>query len=55
MYYRCLLCVYQGQFGFGDAVSDLGLKYAGEGNTTLKGPFSVIVSSQESYIPKAKS
>jgi hypothetical protein len=49
------MCVYHGQFGFGDPVSDLALKYVGEGNTTLKGPYSVIISSQESYIPKAKS
>jgi hypothetical protein len=27
----------------------------GEGNTTLNGPYSVIVSSLESYIPKQKS
>jgi hypothetical protein len=49
------MCVYHGQFGFGDPVSDLALKYVGEDNITLKGPYSVVISTQESYIPKAKS
>ncbi|MBA3978385.1 MAG: hypothetical protein H0X50_09385 [Nitrosopumilus sp.] len=49
------MCVFHGQFGFGDPVSDLALRYVGEGNMTLNGPYSVIVSSLESYIPKQKS
>jgi hypothetical protein len=49
------MCVYHGQFGFGDPVTDLALKYIGEQNITLKGPYSAIISSQEEYIPKAKS
>jgi hypothetical protein len=49
------MCVYHGQFGFGDPVTDLALKYTGDQNITLKGPYSAIISSQEQYIPKAKS
>lgn len=49
------MCVYHGQFGFGDPVSDLALKYVGEGNLVLKGPYSVVITTQEAYIPKAKS
>ena len=49
------MCVYHGQFGFGDPVTDLALKYVGDQNITLKGPYSAIISSQEEYIPKAKS
>jgi hypothetical protein len=49
------MCVYHGQYGFGDPVTDLALKYIGDENITLKGPYSAIISSQEEYIPKAKS
>ncbi len=49
------MCVYHGQFGFGDPVTDLALKYVGDGNISLKGPYSVVITSQEAYIPKAKS
>lgn len=49
------MCVYHGQFGFGDPVSDIALKYVGGKNITLSGPYSVVISSQEEYIPKAKS
>jgi hypothetical protein len=49
------MCIYHGQYGFGDPVSDLALKYVGDKNITLTGPYSVVVSSQEEYIPKAKS
>ncbi len=49
------MCVYHGQYGFGDPVTDLALKYVGEGNVSLNGPYSIIVSKLESYIPKQKS
>jgi hypothetical protein len=49
------MCVYHGQFGFGDPVSDIALKYVGDKNITMNGPYSVIITSQEEYIPKAKS
>ncbi|MGN6348871.1 MAG: hypothetical protein ACTHLL_03870 [Candidatus Nitrosocosmicus sp.] len=49
------MCIYHGQYGFGDPVSDLALKYIGDKNITLNGPYSVVLSSQEEYIPKAKS
>ncbi len=48
-------CVYHGQFGFGDPITDIVLKYVGEGNMELKGPYSAIISTLESYIPKQKS
>ncbi len=49
------MCVYHGQFGFGDPVTDVALKYVGEGNIVLKGPYSIVITTQEAYIPKAKS
>jgi hypothetical protein len=49
------MCVYHGQFGFGDPVTDVALKYIGEGNLVLKGPYSIVITTQEAYIPKAKS
>ncbi|MGN6350069.1 MAG: hypothetical protein ACTHL3_01250 [Candidatus Nitrosocosmicus sp.] len=48
------MCIYHGQYGFGDPVSDLALKYIGDKNITLNGPYSVVLSSQEEYIPKEK-
>ena len=49
------MCVFHGQFGFGDPITDLALKYVGEGSIALKGPYSVVVSGLESFIPKEKS
>jgi len=49
------LCAFHSQFGFGDPITDIALKYAGEGNMELKGPYSAIISTLESYIPKQKS
>ena len=49
------MCVFHGQFGFGDPISDLALKYVGEGSLELNGPYSVVVSGLESFIPKEKS
>ena len=49
------MCVFHGQFGFGDPISDLALKYVGEGSIDLNGPYSVVVSGLESFIPKQKS
>lgn len=48
-------CVFHGQFGFGDPVTDIALKYVGENSTKINGPYSVIVSTHESYIPTASS
>ncbi len=50
-----IMCVYHGEFGFGDPVSDIALKYVGEGNLILKGPYTVVITTQEAYIPKVKS
>jgi hypothetical protein len=49
------MCVFHGQFGFGDPISDLALKYVGEGSIELNGPYSVVVTGLESFIPKQKS
>jgi hypothetical protein len=49
------MCVFHGQFGFGDPISDLALKYVGEGSIELHGPYSIVVSGLESFIPKQKT
>lgn len=49
------MCVYHGQFGFGDPISDLALQYVGEESIELSGPYSIVISDLESYIPKQKS
>jgi hypothetical protein len=49
------MCVFHGQFGFGDPISDLALKYVGEGSIELNGPYSIVVSGLESFIPKQKT
>ena len=46
------MCLYHAQFGFGDPVTDVVLKYIGEGTVSLKGPHSVAITTHESYIPK---
>lgn len=49
------MCVFHGQFGFGDPISDLALQYLGEESIELNGPYSIVISDLESYIPKQKS
>ena len=49
------MCVYHAQFGFGDPVTDVILKYIANGTTSLKGPNSVAITTHESYIPEAPS
>jgi len=49
------MCVYHAQFGFGDPVTDLILKYIGNGTISLKGPHSVAITTHESYIPATPS
>ena len=49
------MCVFHGQFGFGDPISDLALQYVGEGSLELNGPYSIVVSKIESFVPKQKS
>jgi hypothetical protein len=49
------MCVYHGQFGFGDPVTDIVLKSVSEDPITLKGPHSVAIVSHESYIPEQAS
>jgi len=49
------MCVYHGQFGFGDPVTDIILKNTSNRNITLGGPHSVTISAHESYIPTIPS
>jgi hypothetical protein len=52
------MCVYHAQFGFGDPVTDVILKYIANGTTSLKGPNSgsfVTITTHELYIPEAPS
>ena len=49
------MCVYHAQFGFGDPVTDVILKYIANGTTSLKGPHSVAITTHESYIPSTPS
>ena len=49
------MCVYHGQFGFGDPVTDIVLKSVADHPITLKGPHSVAIVSHESYIPEQAS
>ena len=45
-------CIYHGQFGFGDPVTDVALKYNGDEEIMFLGPHSVTITTHESYIPK---
>jgi hypothetical protein len=49
------MCVYHGQFGFGDPVTDIVLKSVSDDPITLRGPHSVAIVSHESYIPQKAS
>jgi hypothetical protein len=49
------MCVYHGQFGFGDPVTDIVLKSVSEDPIALRGPHSVAIVSHESYIPEKAS
>lgn len=49
------MCIYHAQFGFGDPVTDIILKNISEKELSLKGPHAVVISTHESYTPKAPS
>jgi hypothetical protein len=44
-------CMYHAQFGFGDPVTDIAIRYVGENQTTFRGSNSLVISTHESYIP----
>lgn len=44
-------CIYHAQFGFGDPVTDIAIRYIGENQTTFRGSNSLVMSTHESYIP----
>jgi hypothetical protein len=48
-------CMYHAQFGFGDPVTDIAIRYVGENQTTFGGSNSLIISTHESYIPTTPS
>ena len=49
------MCVYHGQFGFGDPVTDVILQYVGDDPIKLEGPHSIAISTHEYYNPPTKS
>jgi hypothetical protein len=49
------MCVYHGQFGFGDPVTDVVLQYIGDDPIQLEGPHSIVISTHEYYKPSTKS
>lgn len=49
------MCVYHGQFGFGDPVTDIALKNISNKNMSLLGPHYVVITTHESYIPTTPS
>jgi hypothetical protein len=49
------MCIYHGQFGFGDPVTDIVLKSVSDNPITLRGPHSIAIVTHESYIPKVAS
>jgi hypothetical protein len=48
-------CIYHAQFGFGDPVTDIAIRYVGENQTTFRGSNSLIISTHESYLPTSPS
>jgi hypothetical protein len=48
-------CIYHAQFGFGDPVTDIAIRYVGENQTTFRGSNSLIISTHESYLPISPS
>lgn len=48
-------CIYHAQFGFGDPVTDIAIRFVGENQTTFRGSNSLVISTHESYIPTTPS
>ena len=44
-------CLFHGQFGFGDPVTDVALKYTGDKEVKFLGPHTITITTHESYIP----
>jgi hypothetical protein len=49
------MCVYHGQFGFGDPITDIVLKNISGKTISLGGPHSAAISSHEFYTPTTQS
>jgi hypothetical protein len=50
------MCVYHGQFGFGDPITDLILKYVGDDESIkLEGPHSIVITTHETFKPTTES
>jgi hypothetical protein len=48
-------CVYHAQFGFGEPVTDIGLKNVSGRDITFRGPHTVVLTTHESYMPESPS
>lgn len=44
-------CLFHGQFGFGDPVTDVALKYTESKEVQFLGPHTITITAHESYIP----
>jgi len=44
-------CLFHGQFGFGDPVTDVALKYTESEEVHFLGPHTITITAHESYIP----
>ena len=49
------MCVYHGQFGFGEPITDIVLKNVSGRTISLEGPHSVAISTHEFYTPSTPS
>jgi hypothetical protein len=49
------MCVYHGQFGFGDPITDIVLKNISGKTISLGGPHSAAISTHEFYTPTTQS
>ncbi len=50
------MCVYHGQFGFGDSATDLVLQYVGDDDSIkLEGPHSIVITTHETFKPMTES
>lgn len=48
-------CIYHAQFGFGEPVTDIAIRYVGENQTTFGGSNSLVIATHESYLPTIPS
>ena len=44
-------CLFHGQFGFGNPITDVALKYTDDEEVKFLGPHTITITVHESYIP----